>query len=127
MTASINALREIVAQSHSLRSRLEEELLERERPSTIEPYQWRTSTTSGHFHHIDIDSLCSIPLAGRGSVIRAAETTRGEARPARYGRNRFGYVRIEGEIRMFDWEKSSGVDAPRKKIVFLAPRPSGVF
>ena len=24
---------------------------------------------------------------------------------------------------MFDWGKSSGVDAPRKKITFLAPTP----
>src|SRR5262249_12092342 len=37
--------------------------------------------------------------------------TRGEARPGR----------IEGEICMFNWGKSSGVDAPRKKITFLAP------
>ena len=30
---------------------------------------------------------------------------------------------IEGKIRMFDWEKSSGVEAPRKKNTFLAPHP----
>ena len=28
---------------------------------------------------------------------------------------------------MFDWEKSSGVDAPRKKNTFLAPQPPSGF
>ena len=36
-----------------------------------EPYQWRTSTTSGHFHHIDIDSIMLDPTCGSGSAVRA--------------------------------------------------------
>jgi hypothetical protein len=70
-----------MAQSHSLRSRLEarEELLEREDHRAISVENIKTSC---HFHHIDIDSTCSIPLTGR-SAVRAAEITRGETRPAR--------------------------------------------
>jgi hypothetical protein len=34
---------------------------------------------------------------------------------------------VEGKMRMFDWRKSSGVDAPREKISFFSPRPSKVF
>jgi hypothetical protein len=33
---------------------------------------------SGHFHHIDIDSIMLDPTCGSGSAIRAAEISRGE-------------------------------------------------
>jgi hypothetical protein len=69
----------------------------------------RTSNDSGHFHHIDIDSIGSIPLAGREVP---------SAPPNHSGR-------VEGKMRMFDWRKSSGVDAPRKKISFFSPRGEG--
>ena len=57
------------------------------------------------------------PTCGSGSAVRAAEITRGEAFP-RYGWTEMLTVPDRGEVRMFDWEKSSGVDAPRKKNFF---------
>jgi hypothetical protein len=39
------------------------------------------------------------------------------------GVTRFGRVRIEGRIRMFDWEKSSGVMNRSPKLCFFLPPP----
>jgi hypothetical protein len=97
-----------MAQSHS-ESRLEaaEELPERERPWTIEPYQ--NIKTSCHFHHIDIDS------------IMLDTTCRVEKR---HPRSRDHSGRIEGKIRMFAWGKSSGADIAQQNFAFFAPPPS---
>jgi hypothetical protein len=46
--------------------------------------------TSGHFHHIDIDSIGSIPLAGRGSAIRAAESLGAKPGPLGMARSKMG-------------------------------------
>ena len=50
----------------------------------------------------NIKTSCSIPLAGREAP---------------------QHSRIEGEIGMSIWEKTSEAEAPRKKITFLAPTP----
>jgi hypothetical protein len=63
--------------------------------------------------------LCSIPLAGRD--VRAAEITRGEVCGGDRNGDRNGHVLIEWKIWMFDWEKSSGVDAPSNKSSFFGP------
>jgi hypothetical protein len=63
------------------------------------------------------------PTCGSGSAVRAAEITRGEVAFPRYGCAGNRHDRIEGKIRMLNCEKSSGVDAPRKKNTFLAPHP----
>ena len=81
------------------------------------PHQLRASALSGH------ESIMLDPTCGSGSVARAAEITRGEVAFPRYGCAQNGHVRIEGKIRMLNCEKSSGVDAPRKKNTFLAPHP----
>jgi hypothetical protein len=88
-----------------------------------EPYQWRTSTTSGHFHHIDIDSIMLDPTCGSESAVRAAGITRGEA--TWYGGDRNGHVLIEWKIWMFDWENLAGLMRLARKLLFLAPGLQG--
>ena len=73
-------------------------------------------TTSGHFHISIWTPFCSIPLAGRDGSL--AQSTLDEARPARYGRDYFGHVRIEGEIRMFDWKNLAGWNRAIKTLLF---------
>src|SRR6516162_11333564 len=55
-----------------------------------EPYQWRTSTTSGHFHHIDIDSIMLDPAYGSESAIRAAESLGAKPPPLDMARPKMG-------------------------------------
>jgi hypothetical protein len=76
---------------------------------------------SGHFHHAR-----SHLRVGKRRPAKLKSLGAKFAFP-RYGDSRFGNVRIEWKIWMLNWVKSSGVDAPRNKITFLAPRPSGVF
>jgi hypothetical protein len=58
------------------------------------------------------------PICGSGSC-----PSRSASRPARLRNehDRFGHVRIEGEIPMFDYEKSSGVDITSKENYFFYP------
>jgi hypothetical protein len=103
-----------MAQSHSLRSRVEapEELLERERPSTI----ISISTPSS-----------SIPLTRRAAPSARPKSLGAKLAFPLYGNARNVHVRIEGMIRMLNWEKSSGAEAPRNKISFFSPPPPSGF
>ena len=68
-------------------------------------------------------SIMLDPTYGSGSAVRAAEITRGEARSLGMAVDRNGHAVSSGTIRMLKLEKSSGVEAPRKKNTFLAPHP----
>ena len=81
------------------------------------PHQLRASALSV------TSSIMLDPTCGSGSAVRAAEITRGEVRSLDMAVPKMVHVRIEGKIRMLNCEKSSGVDAPRKKNTFLAPHP----
>jgi hypothetical protein len=128
MTESLAALCEIFLDHEvSPRNRLEaaEAVLAYESPDAL-PAGDRPMN-SGHFHHIDIDSIMLDPTCGSGSAIRAAEPLGGEVCVPSIRRcpKRTGADRVEDmDVKL---GKSSGVDAPRNKITFLAPRPSGVF
>jgi hypothetical protein len=69
----------------------------------------------------------SNPTCGSGRVTRAAESLGAKPSPLGMGRDHFGHVRIEGKIRMFDWEKSSGVEIAHQNFAFFAPRPRTEF
>jgi hypothetical protein len=70
--------------------------------------------TSGQFHHIDIYARSHLRVEERPS---ARPSHLGEARPD------FSAHAIQWKVCMFIEEKSSGVEAPRKKITSLAPAP----
>ena len=68
--------------------------------------------TSGHFHHIDINSIMLNPTCGSGGAVRAAEPLGSVSRER--------YVCLTGK-------NLAGLKRLARKLLFLAPRPSGVF
>jgi hypothetical protein len=74
--------------------------------------------TSGHFHHIDIDSIMLDPTYGSGSAVRAAESLGAKFAFPRYGGDRNGHVLIEWKIWMLNWVNLAGLMRLARKLLF---------